>query len=183
MNRIAGSLLFCAASALLLLGGSGRLVAQQNRWVLRAPNGIGFAEIRGYEDWKAVAPSFRTDNDEIRVILANDTMISAYRSGAPADGRPFPEGSIIVKIGYSEKKSPSFPAALVPDVLKRVEFIVKDSRRFPDTAGWGFARFVFDAGQNSFAPFGKDASFAQQCFTCHTAVKDQDFIFTAYPPR
>jgi hypothetical protein len=181
MKKNTGSILLWGLAALLLLGGNGMLAAQ-DRYALREPNGISFSEIRGYEDWKVVAPSFRTDNDEIRIILANDRMIEAYRTGIPENGQPFPEGSIIVKIGYSEKKSPSFPAALVPDVLKRVEFIIKDSQRFPQTSGWGFARFVYDADKG-FAPFGKDASFAQQCYSCHTIVQAKDFIFTDYPQR
>ena len=88
-----------------------------------------------------------------------------------------------MKIGYSAVKSESFPAALVPGNLKRVEFIVKDSRRFPQTAGWGFARFVYDPVKDVFTPYGKDAGFAQECFSCHTIVQDRDFIFTAYPNR
>jgi hypothetical protein len=182
MKTGSGSILLWGLAAFLLLGSGGRPAAQ-DRYALRAPNGISFSEIRGYEDWKVVAPSFRTDNDEIRIILANECMIGAYRAGIPDNGQPFPEGSIVVKIGYSEKKSPSFPAALVPDVLKRVEFIIKDSRRFPDTSGWGFARFVYDAQQKSFTPFGKDAAFVQQCYSCHTIVQAQDFIFTGYPQR
>jgi len=182
MKKNSATILLWSLAAFLFLA-CGWSLAAQDRYALHEPNGISFSEIRGYEDWKVVAPSFRTDNDEIRIILANDRMIEAYRAGIPQNGRPFPEGSIIVKIGYSEKKSPSFPAALVPDVLKRVEFIIKDSRRFPDSSGWGFARFVYDAQKKSFSPFGKDASFAQQCYSCHTAVQAQDFIFTGYPPR
>jgi hypothetical protein len=182
MRATVGRILLWSLGVLLLAGGGGSLAAQ-DRFTLRAPNGVAFSEVRGYEDWKVVAPSFRTDNDEIRIILANDRMIAAYRAGIPANGQPFPDGSIILKIGYSEQKSPSFPAALVPNVLKRVEFIVKDSRRFPDTGGWGFARFVYDPQKKSFTPFGTDASFAQQCYTCHTIVRAQDFIFTLYPER
>jgi hypothetical protein len=182
MKKASGALILWSLTALLVLSGNAMLRAQ-DRYTLREPNGISFSEIQGYEDWRVVAPSFRTDNDEIRIILANERMIEAYRAGIPENGQPFPEGSIIVKIGYSEKKSPSFPAALVPDVLKRVEFIIKDTQRFPDTGGWGFARFVFDAAKRSFSPFGKDASFAQQCYSCHTIVQAKDFIFTGYPLR
>jgi hypothetical protein len=182
MKKASSAVILWSLTALLVLSGNAMLTAQ-DRYTLREPNGISFSEIQGYEDWKVVAPSFRTDNDEIRIILANERMIEAYRAGIPENGQPFPEGSIIVKIGYSEKKSPSFPAALVPDVLKRVEFIIKDTQRFPDTGGWGFARFVFDAAKRSFSPFGKDASFAQQCYSCHTIVQAKDFIFTGYPLR
>jgi len=158
-------------------------VGVQDKYELKVPNGISFSEIRGYETWQVIAPSYRTDNNEVRIILGNPAMISAYREGIPGNGKPFPDGSAIVKIGWSDKKNPDFPVALEPDVLKRVEFIIKDSQRFPDTGGWGYARFVYDAKISTFAPYGKDASFVQECHQCHTAVKRKDFIFTSYPLR
>jgi hypothetical protein len=173
---------FLALVALLMFISTAGLWAQ-DRFALVAPNGIAFSEIRGYENWRVVAPSFRTDNNEVRVILANDVMIDSYRQGAPGTGGSFPEGSVIVKIGYSAVKSQSFTAALVPGVLKRVEFIVKDSTRFLATSGWGYARFVYDPAKETFTPYGKDANFGQECYACHTIVKDQDFIFTKYPQR
>jgi hypothetical protein len=172
--------LICCALVILVSAFS---LGAQDRFALVAPNDIPFARIRGYEDWKVVAPSFRTDNNEVRVILANDVMIDAFREEAPRTGEAFPEGSVIVKTASWAERSPSFPAALVPGVLKRVEFIVKDSRRFPATSGWGYARFVYDAKKDLFAPYGKDAGFAQECYSCHTIVKDHDYIFTQYPLR
>jgi len=159
------------------------VLSAEDRFALKAPNGISFSEIRGYETWDAVAPSYRTDNKELRVILGNSAMIGSYKSGVPGNGQPFAEGSIVVKIGWAERQSPSFPVAREPDVLRRVEFIVKDSKRFPLTAGWGYARFVYDAKTSTFTPWGKDASFAQECFQCHTTVKERDYIFTGYPER
>jgi len=161
---------------------TGVLLAQ-DKYALKAPNGISFSEIRGYETWQVIAPSYRTEKNELRIILGNPVMIHAYKEGIPGNGKPFPEGSIIVKIGWSERKSAAFPAAIEPDVLQRVEFIVKDTKRFPDTNGWGYARFVFDAKTGAFTPYGKDASFMQECHQCHTLVKTKDFIFTGYPQR
>jgi hypothetical protein len=157
--------------------------AAQDRYELKAPNGISFGEIRGYETWQVIAPSYRTDNHEVRIILGNTVMIEAYKRGVPGNGKPFPEGSTIVKIGWSERKSAAFPAAMEPDVLQRVEFIIKDPERFPDTSGWGYARFVYDAKTGTFTPYGKDSSFAKECYQCHTLVKGTDFIFTGYPQR
>jgi hypothetical protein len=174
--------LLLASVVLVVLFSAAGLWAQ-DRFTLVAPNGIAFSEIRGYEDWKVVAPSFRTDNNEVRMILANDVMIEYFRQGGPGTGGSFPEGSMIVKAGYSAVKSTSFAAALVPGVLKRVEFILKDSTRFPATNGWGYARFVYDPAKEAFTPYGKDAGFGQECYACHTIVKDQDFIFTKYPLR
>ena len=123
--------------------GNDSLVAQE-RYALKAPNGISFSEVRGYETWQVIAPSYRTDNKELRVILGNTVMINSYKKGIPGNGKPFPDGAIIVKIGWSERQSPVFPAAFEPDVLKRVEFIVKNAKRFPASSGWGYARFVYD---------------------------------------
>ena len=164
------------------IGGNDSLVAQ-DKYGLTAPNGISFSEVRGYETWQVIAPSYRTDNKELRIILGNPVMINAYKEGIPGNGKPFPDGAIIVKIGWSERQSPVFPPAFEPDVLKRVEFIVKDTKRFSDTSGWGYARFVYDARTATFTPYGKDASFVQECYQCHTIVKAKDFIFTGYPQR
>ena len=78
--------------------------AAQDKFTLKAPNGIAFAEFRGYEDWPVVAVS-RT-GDGIKLIAANPTMIEAYRAGTPGDGKAFPDGSRIVKIEWSQKKNP-----------------------------------------------------------------------------
>jgi hypothetical protein len=179
MKKMVGSVI---GMFLLLMPMSGSLTAQ-DKFELKAPNGIAFSEIRGYETWPFIAPSYRTDNNELRVILGNKTMIDSYKSGVPGNGEPFSDGSIIVKIGWSERTSPVFPAAHEPDVLKRVEFIIKDAARFPATSGWGYARFVYDEKSDTYTPYGKDASFARECYQCHTLVKGRDFIFTGYPRR
>ena len=166
----------CIASAI-------NLILAQSQYSLKELNGISFSEIKGYETWQAVAPSYRTDQKEVRLILANDTMIRAYKSGVPGNGKPFPNGSVIVKIGWAERPNAKFPVAMEPDILKRVEFIIKDSARFPDTKGWGYARFIYDAKTSTYSPYGKDASFGMECFQCHTLVKEKDYIFTSYPLR
>ena len=180
MNRNIGSAI--GILVVLLMGMNGSLMAQ-DKFELKAPNGIAFSEIRGYETWPFIAPSYRTDNNELRVILGNNAMIDSYKASVPGNGKPFSEGSVIVKIGWSERTSPVFPAAHEPDILKRVEFIIKDTRRFPATSGWGYARFVYDEKSTTYKPYGKDASFVQECYQCHTLVKDKDFIFTSYPLR
>lgn len=155
----------------------------QDKYDLKSQNGISFSEIREYETWQVIAPSRRTDNNELRIILGNSVMINAYKEGTPGNGKPFPEGSVIVKIAWSEKQSTVFPAAYEPDILRRVEFIIKDSGRFPDTSGWGYARFVYDAKTSLFTPYGNNPTFAQECYQCHTLVKNKDYIFTGYPIR
>jgi hypothetical protein len=153
----------------------------QGKYKLKTPNGISFSEIRGYEKLQAIAVNRRADEKELRVILGNNIMVDAYKKGIPGNGKPFPDGSAIVKIGWSERKNTDFPAAHESDVLKRIEFILKDSKRFPDTGGWGFARFIYDTKTATFTPDGKDSSFAQKCYQCHSVVKRKDFIFTGLP--
>jgi hypothetical protein len=158
-------------------------LAAQDRFTLKAPNGVAFSEFRGYETWQVVAPS-QTD-DGIKTILANRVMINAYKAGIPGNGKPFPEGSVIVKIEWSKRKNPESPySVMVPGTLKSVAFIEKDSKRFPDTNGWGYAQFMYDAASDTFKPYGSNSSFGKTvCQQCHTLVKAKDFIFTGYPRR
>jgi hypothetical protein len=104
-------------------------LAAQDRFTLKVPNGLAFSEFRGYETWQDVAVS-QTENG-LKVIAANNAMINAYRQGVPGNGKPFPEGSKIVKIEWSSKKNPESPYfVMVPDTLKSVSFIEKDTKRF-----------------------------------------------------
>jgi Cytochrome P460 len=160
------------------LAGSWALAAQ-DRFKLKVPNGLAFSEIRGYETWQYVAVS-RTENG-LKVIAANPAMINAFRSGVPGNGKLFPDGSKIVKIEWSEKKNPESPYfVMVPDTLKSVSFIEKNTKRFPDTSGWGYAQFQYEAASDTFTPVGNDSACGH---ACHTAVKAKDYIFTAYPRR
>jgi hypothetical protein len=167
--------------ALLAVLGS-MAVAAPDRFTLRAPNGVAFSEIRGYDTWQDVAVS-QTD-DGLKVIVGNPVMINAYKRGIPGNGKPFPEGSKIVKIEWSKRKNPASPYSVMePDTLKSVAFIQKDSKRFSETSGWGYAQFLYDAASDTFKPFGSDSSFGKECYGCHTLVKDKDYIFTSYPRR
>ena len=161
----------------------GMTFAAQDRFTLTAPNGVAFSEFRGYETWQNVAVS-ETDNG-IKVIPANPVMINAYREGIPGNGKPFPDGFITVKIEWSKIKNPVSPySVMVPDTLKSVSFILKDSKRFPETSGWGYAQFLYGAASDTFKPYGKDSSFGKDaCYQCHTIVKEKDYIFTGYPRR
>jgi hypothetical protein len=155
---------------------------KQDKYTLKAPNGVAWSEFRGYESWENVAPS--ATEGGIKSILANPVMIKAYREGIPGNGKPFPEGSMAVKIEWKKKTNDVSPYFVeVPATLNSVSFIQKDSKRFPDSSGWGFAQFNYDAASRTFKPFGKDASFNMVCYKCHTKVKDTDYIFTAYGQR
>ena len=156
--------------------------AAQDKYTLKAPNGVAFSEFKGYESWENVAPS--ATEDGIKSILANPVMIKAYKDGIPGNGKPFPDGSMIVKIEWKKKPNPDSPYTVdVPDVLKSVAFIQKDSKRFPYSSGWEYAQFDYDSTSRTFKPFGTDSSFANKCYKCHTIVKATDYIFTHYAPR
>jgi hypothetical protein len=160
---------------------------------LKVPNGLAFSEFRGYEDWQVVAPSQTDAQNVMRVILANPVMIKAYRAGIPANGTPFPDGSKIAKIEWKPRKITDAPFSAttpdtVPGILTEVEFIEKNTKRFSDTNGWGYAVFDYDAASDTFAPGtlagkppqGNDAKCGA---ACHKLAASTDYIFTAYPKR
>ncbi len=167
-----------ALTALAVLAGA-QSPAAQDRSALKVPDGLSVAEFKGYDAWQPVAVS-QTEGS-LKVISANPAMIAAYRQGLPAAGKTFPEGSRVVKMEWSQKKDAASPYfAMVPDKLKSLAFIVKDSKRFPKTHGWAYAIFKADPVTGELKPDGKGA----ECgYACHTRVAARDYIFTAYPPR
>jgi hypothetical protein len=180
MKRKSVTISVVAVASLAVIGSvAGIAMAQQDRYSLTVPNGLAFSDFRGYDTWQDVAVS--ETKSSLKAILANDTMIQAYRDGIPGNGKPFPEGSKVVKIEWIKKvntKSPYFVE--VPDTLKSVSFIEKDTKRFPNTHGWAYAQFTYDTPSQTFKPSvnGSECGYA-----CHTKVASQDYIFTAYPPR
>ena len=156
------------------------VVYAQDKYSLKSPGGIAFSDFRGYEDWSVVS-SARTD-ERLKVIVANPTMIKAYKAGIPGNGQPFPDGSMIVKLQWKPKKSTEAPFVVdVPDVFVEAFVIEKDSKRFPKSAGWGYAVFNYDAASDKFTADPKSLSDCGN--TCHTAVKAKDYIFHPYQKR
>jgi Cytochrome P460 len=142
-----------AIGALSLAVTLGVTRAAQDRYTLKIPEGLAFSEFRGYDSWQDVAVSVTGTN--VKAILANPTMIEAYKAGIPGNGQTFPEGSRIVKIEWLKKKNERSPYSVeIPDTLKSVSFIVKDSKRFPDTHGWAYAQFAYDPGDRYLQTFG-----------------------------
>jgi hypothetical protein len=176
MNRKPSSIITIILVVLATLGGIA--FAAQDRYTLKLGE-LAFSDFRGYENWKVVAVS-QTET-LFKVIVANDLMMDAYRQGLPAGGKLFPEGSKIVKIEWTFKKNAVAPYfVMVPDTLKAVATIEKDSSRFPDTHGWAYGNFDYNAASDTFTPQGNDAKCG---YACHTTVAAQDYIFTAYPKR
>jgi Cytochrome P460 len=171
-------LVLAIAAAVVAVAG-GTAAYAQDKYSLKSPSGIAFSDFRGYEDWSVVS-SARTD-EVLKVIVANPTMIKAYKAGVPGNGQPFPEGSKIAKLQWSFKKSTEAPFAVdVPDAPTQAFLIEKDSKRFPKTGGWGYALFNHDvaAGKMTADPAPADCG-----HSCHVAVKSKDFIFHPYQKR
>ena len=157
-----------------------RADSAQDKYLLKSPSGIAFSDFKGYEDWSVVS-SARTD-EVLKVIIANPTMIKAYKAGVPGNGQPFPEGSRIVKLQWKQKKSTEAPFPVdVPDVFSQAFAMEKDSQRFPKTGGWGYAVFNYDAASDKFTADPKSFSDCGQ--VCHVKVKAQDYIFHPYQMR
>src|SRR5262245_18259175 len=190
-NRIRAAVIVVASLAVSMLAvlGGRAIDAQdtgQAKYTVRVPNGLAFSEFRGYESWQTVSISH---NEKLTaVILANPEMIKAYQSGIPGNGKPFPDGSKMAKIHWNPKKQETFPNTMVPASLHDVDFMVKDSKRFADSGGWGWAVFKYDAASDTFMPGtmndeppqGNDAKCG---LACHTIVKARDYVFTDYGKR
>ena len=131
-----------------------------------ASHGIAYPE--GWQNWATIAVSHRTDNNTIRVILGNNTAVKAARSGKT---NPWPDGAIIGKVVWKDTELTDWKAAIAPDKFVHAEFMLKDSTKYSGTYNWGWARWVGLDQQ----PFDKGA---QVCITCHTPVKNRDWVFT-----
>src|SRR5580698_6908786 len=164
----------------LVATAAGLASSADDKYALKVPNGLPFADFRGYEDWQVVAVS-QTEN-LIKAMVANPTMIKAYRAGIPGNGQPFPDGSKIAKIEWKPKVNSESPFWVrVPDTLQDVFLIEKNSSKYPDTKGWAYAVFDYDPATSSYAP---DKTGTVTCgFACHTAVAKKDYIFTGYGTR
>jgi hypothetical protein len=158
-------------------------LATQDKYTLKVPGGLAFSEFRGYEAWQTISVS--RNEKAVAVILGNPAMIDAYRGGFPGNGKPAPNGAKMAKVHWAPKPNEFFKDATVPGALQNVDFMVKDSRRFADSGGWGYAVFDYDPGSDTFKP-GTTASKPPQgndakCgAACHTTAKARDYVFTDY---
>ena len=178
VDRIAGFTIVATAVAVLAVLATA--VYAQSKYSLKSPSGIAFSDFKGYEDW-AVISSARTD-ERLKAIVGNPTMIKAFKAGVPGNGQPFPDGSMVVKLQWTPKKSTEAPFVVdVPDVFKEAFVMEKDSKRFAKSGGWGYAVFNYDAASDKFTP---DAKSPSDCgYACHTPVKAKDYIFHPYQKR
>jgi cytochrome P460 len=167
--------------------GTGAAISAQDKYTVKVTNGLAFSEFKGYEGWQTISTS--QNGGLIDVILGNPAMVDAYKAGIPVNGKPFPDGSRMAKIHWNPKKNELYPGPpTVPGALHDVDFMLKDSKRFADSGGWGYAVFEYDAASDTFTPGtltdkppqGNDAKCG---FACHTIVKNRDYVFTDYARR
>jgi Cytochrome P460 len=131
----------------------------------------------GYRDWRLISVAHEEGNlDDLRALLGNDVAIKAYREGK----LPFPDGTIIARLAWSyvpsEENNKAFgrSQSFVAGPATNLQFMVKDSKTYAATGGWGFAQF------KDGKPAG--AALLKTCFPCHVPVKARDFVFTQYAP-
>jgi hypothetical protein len=131
-----------------------------------------------YRDWKLISVAHEAGSlNDIRAVLGNDVAINAYREGK----LPFPDGTIIARLSWnyvpSEENNKVFgrDQSFVAGPPTNVQFMVKDSRKYASTAGWGFAQFKNGKPDATVATL-------KTCFPCHEPVKARDFVFTKYAP-
>lgn len=122
-----------------------------------------------YKDWLTLSVSHRLDKKLVRTILGNDVAIKAARSGKTA---PWPDGTIFAKVGWKERTHPNWPQAVVPGEFAGAEAMIKDSKKFAETGGWGFGHWE---GEKLVM---NDKEKSATCFACHTGAKDSDYVFT-----
>ena len=180
MKRKSKLTIAIATAALAALVATVVYAQNNDKYSLTSPSGIAFSDFRGYEDWSVVS-SAKTD-ERLKVIVANPTMIKAYKAGIPGNGQSFPDGSMIVKLQWKPKKSTEAPFVVdVPDVFTQAFVIEKDTKRFPKSGGWGYAVFNYDAASDKFT--ADEKSLADCGHSCHVAVKAKDYIFHPYQKR
>jgi hypothetical protein len=162
-------------------------ISGHDRYALKVPGGLAFSDFRGYEDWHVISLSH--NGQALAVIFGNPAMIDAYKAGIRCNGKPFPDGAKMAKIHWNASKRDAYPGQpWVAGALHDVDFMEKDSNRFADSGGWGYAAFEYDAASDSFRPGTAadeppQANDAKCGYACHTVVQKRDYVFTEYPKR
>jgi cytochrome P460 len=130
-----------------------------------------------YRDWRLISVAHEAGNlNDLRAILGNDKAIKAYRK----ETLPFPDGTIVARLAWaytpSQENNTVFgrEQSFVAGAATNIQLMVKDSKKYAATGGWGFAQFTN----------GKPADEAalKPCFSCHVPAKAHDYVFTRYAP-
>lgn len=126
-----------------------------------------------YIDWRLLSVSHRNDKKTLRAILGNDIAIKATREKKT---QPWTDGAVIAKLIWKERNHPNWGAAIIPGDFFAAEAMIKDSKKYASTGGWGFGHWV----KGKLEMHSEEKS--KTCFGCHTAVKDNDYVFTFSVP-
>lgn len=122
-----------------------------------------------YKNWRLLSVSHRTDKQTLRAILGNDTAIESARAGKNV----WTDGSILAKVKWKESTHANWSAAIVPGEFEAAEAMVKDSKKYTTTGGWGFGKWQ-DGNLVMF-----DETKSKECFACHmVAEQKNDYVFT-----
>ncbi len=135
--------------------------------VAPAPNGIDY--IPDYRSWKVMSTTDRFDNGTLRIIFANDIAVKAIQEHQTKN---WPDGAVFAKTAW--KQQVNADGSVSAGAFWQVEFMIKDARKYAQTAGWGWARWRGD----KLKPYGENALFTTECVSCHQPMKDNDFVFT-----
>lgn len=141
--------------------------SKQQLSVSPAPNGIAF--LPDYKNWKAVSSTERFDNHTLRVILGNDVAVKAI---AERKINPWPDGAAFAKVAWSQQEEEN--GLVHSGAFLQVEFMIRDSKKYSSTKGWGWARWK----GTDLKPYGSNAGFVKECISCHMPVKKNDYVFT-----
>ena len=166
----------------------------QDRFTLKSPNGIAFSEFRGYDSWTVLAVSQPDDAGGcgtsktgcIKAIVGNPVMVKAYSDGSPTTAKPAPDGAMMAKIEWLKGRNDASPYGVtIPGEQTEISVMVKDSKRFKDTNGWGYATFQYDVETDAYQPATNDPMVMKtSCHNCHTrGAKTRDFVYTTYARR
>jgi hypothetical protein len=175
-----------ALAASLAVAAETQTAASHDKYSVSVPGGLAFSEFRGYESWETI--SISATDKAVAVIVGDPAMIAAFKSGYPANGTSAPDGARMAKLHWAPKKNAFFATATVAGAQQNVDFMIKDSKRFADSGGWGYAVFDYDATTDTFSPGtlagtppqGNDAKCG---LACHTVAKSRDYVFTEYGHR
>ena len=190
--KYAGALASCAALAVTIAVAADSAAKKPStpgpeKYAVKVTGGIGLSECKGYENWQPISVSH--NGTKLALISGNPAMIEAFKAGIPANGKVVPDGAKMSKVHWNPKTNTAAPGPpLVPDTLHDVDCMVKDSKRFADSGGWGYGAFEYDDASGKFTPADLSAQPPQgndaKCgFACHTIVKNRDYVSTEYAPR
>jgi hypothetical protein len=185
-GQVLGALGICATIAVCILFVTKSTAQSAKEGQSGASPIYGITIPAGYRDWRLISVKRLTGAGgklkQLRAELGNDIAIKAYREGT----LPFPDGSIIAALHWNEDSSyfdnkalaEGFPGLGLVSTFAgpavNVQFMVKDSKKYAASGGWGFADFT-NGRPGDHALHGK-------CFPCHVPGKDGDYVFTRYAP-